>query len=817
MTTKQYKKIKQDWKTILFEYGPPISDHIKPITNDSEKFECICCKEKKKPYYSGNIENLLKHLGTEKHKDALKDNELNNDLIEIIEAIKYGSLENKSGTETELEEFKIDEFPYEDVNALEKLQLDLAHFIVQNRIPFKIIKPFTLFLRDITKKYDIRTIQQCEMGRTTLTKIVTDCICGVLKEEILADLLLSPYSLAIDESTDAFGSSYLAICAKYLPRQKQSTPVTKLFSIIQLKKNKKAVELYKTLHEEIFSRSPYLLKNLMGLATDQGSNMIGIHSGLGALLKKDVPHLVPFNDLSHIFNLICKESLKKYPKSIMNIITTICAHFRKSSKRMSRLKKIQEDHGIKQPLEILKYVDSRWLSLTECLRRIIELWGPLKVYAGERKNSLKNYFSLKNELYFRTLLVILEKLSSYNLEFQKDNFFYNNVQEELQDGFRVFACMIMSKEKFSDMNISSLLNLSWDTNMTSLKEYLMEDQYFTEYWRSTYTEIGRIINELPENDIQDVIASTKNFVVAILNEMKNRAFVNDDAFKLCSQIFIQRGWVCDKDKWKTLSNTFKNIITLEKEEKFEFELEKFYVKASDIRDRYQDFSGTPLELWRQLKPRYPHLSELAMAILTLPHSSVPVERIFSKMKDFKTSKRNRLTVENLEACLLVEQRFTNNFEITEEMLIRRINLWKSHNQASNTIEERKDSIDIEESPSAAANQDMIQEEAPQPNNQQQNNVVAPTTGEKLSEEILRKDSFKSRSSSDYESEESQNYSPEAYQRSDTKSLKRKPKALLLLKGKKTVLLEQKSQEVESQTKEKKYKVQGVKAKRNSNK
>ena len=47
-TTKQYKKIQQDWKTILFEYGPPISDHIKPITNDSEKFECICCKEKKK-------------------------------------------------------------------------------------------------------------------------------------------------------------------------------------------------------------------------------------------------------------------------------------------------------------------------------------------------------------------------------------------------------------------------------------------------------------------------------------------------------------------------------------------------------------------------------------------------------------------------------------------------------------------------------------------------------------------------------------------------------------------------------------------------
>jgi len=67
-----------------------------------------------------------------------------------------------------------------------------------------------------------------------LTKIVTDCICGALKEEILADLLQSPYSLAIDQSPDA----YLVICAKYLPRQKQSIAVVKLVSVIQLEEKK---------------------------------------------------------------------------------------------------------------------------------------------------------------------------------------------------------------------------------------------------------------------------------------------------------------------------------------------------------------------------------------------------------------------------------------------------------------------------------------------------------------------------------------------------------------------------------------------------
>jgi len=82
---------------------------------------------------------------------------------------------------------------------------------------------------------------------------------------------------------------------------------------------------------------------------------------------------------------------------------------------------------------------------------------------------------------------------------------------------------------------------------------------------------------------------------------------------------------------------------------------------------------------------------------------------------------------------------------------------------------------------------MIKEEAPQPNNQLENNVVFSITGEKLSEEISRKDSFKLRSSSDYDSEESLNKIPDVYQRSDTKSLKRKPKSLLSLKGKKNCI------------------------------
>jgi len=47
--------------------------------------------------------------------------------------------------------------------------------------------------------------------------------------------------------------------------------------------------------------------------------------------------------------------------------------------------------------------------------------------------------------------------------------------------------------------------------------------------------------------------------------------------------------------------------------------------------------------------------KLARAAQTLPYSTASVERNFSQLLDVKTIKRNRLGVENTEACLLIKQ------------------------------------------------------------------------------------------------------------------------------------------------------------------
>ena len=60
---------------------------------------------------------------------------------------------------------------------------------------------------------------------------------------------------------------------------------------------------------------------------------------------------------------------------------------------------------------------------------------------------------------------------------------------------------------------------------------------------------------------------------------------------------------------------------------------------------------------------------LARALFVLPYTSIPVERVFSTLKDIVNIKRNKLTIDNVEAYLLGYQAFkTETFIITDEII-----------------------------------------------------------------------------------------------------------------------------------------------------
>jgi hypothetical protein len=63
--------------------------------------------------------------------------------------------------------------------------------------------------------------------------------------------------------------------------------------------------------------------------------------------------------------------------------------------------------------------------------------------------------------------------------------------------------------------------------------------------------------------------------------------------------------------------------------------------------------GNPVQYWIQLLPKYPHLAQFAIYIMTIPASSSDCEHLFSKLGNLLEPKLRALGSELLTALQLV--------------------------------------------------------------------------------------------------------------------------------------------------------------------
>lgn len=142
-------------------------------------------------------------------------------------------------------------------------------------------------------------------------------------------------------------------------------------------------ELYNIVLHEIFAREKQhlLAKNLIGICTDRGANMLSSKSkGLANRLLKDYPQIITAHDYSHAFHLVAKYASKKLSADARQLVKRVCKHFKKSALRRSKFRRIQEELGDKDTgiLDILGYVKTRWTSLQKAAERVKTLWTALE-------------------------------------------------------------------------------------------------------------------------------------------------------------------------------------------------------------------------------------------------------------------------------------------------------------------------------------------------------------------------------------------------------------------------------------------------------
>lgn len=104
------------------------------------------------------------------------------------------------------------------------------------------------------------------------------------------------------------------------------------------------------------------LTNMIGLAADNASVMMGNINGVQARFKRVIPNLFVLGCVCHSFHLCSSAAAHQLPRSLEDLIRSIYNYFSHSSNRSAKLREFQVFVQLK-PHKILHPSQTRWLSL----------------------------------------------------------------------------------------------------------------------------------------------------------------------------------------------------------------------------------------------------------------------------------------------------------------------------------------------------------------------------------------------------------------------------------------------------------------------
>ena len=648
-------------------------DMIRHHPKDQGKFLCTLCHKYGSTYHTGLWHNRKDHQTSQSHKKC--EEKARDDLIEHEQEAEAPS--NGNDKTTQNNESKATASI--ELTPVVKAELDLTYtkFLVQYRLPLSMAGPLNKFTQQVSLEYPPNILRDYTVNRQIVTK-ASNIVCDTLKADMYYAMKNSPFSISIDTSSDVHGHTYLAICIRYLEENNFERPVTKLFSILPITDSSTGETISNKIMTQIFVNDDVKL-NLMGIVTDDGPNMTGCDQGVSQRLKDVCKHIVIFKDISHGLNNIFKKALKAIPAKIPGIVKSICTHFHRSIQRTALLKQILIDKNMKS-LEILNMTDTRWLSIRDSIERILDLWIGLETYfAKYGSDTQKDYFSAANQLAIKILELLVNNIVDCNEHFQTENLLYNEVFEKMKHSYVVIANIIIKKDRKS-MDFDKVFAIPFEKNThkdiragkfdAEVKTILVTSQDFETEYLMKYDSIKELLTQVSQSEKEEILSASIRFLYICLHQMKNNLPFSNEYLNLSQVLFFEEEF--NEDKWLKLRDLFPNVLRTRKQrDDFATEVRKMEYTYNKIKARIMISPNriSPIMVWRNEFSIYPNVSLMANALFVLPYSSVPVERVFSTMKDILSAKRNRLTVDNMEACLLGYQASrTETFVIDDDMI-----------------------------------------------------------------------------------------------------------------------------------------------------
>jgi len=357
-------------------------------------------------------------------------------------------------------------------NRIKRAEIKLAAFFAEHNVAFSTVDHLFPLLKDICINSEI--VQDLSLARKKCSHIVKNVIAERETEKIVQNLKTCKFSILVDESTDISDNKVTCILVRYIsPLNKKIT--TQLLELLLLDATdcsaKKIFALFKKLLEE----KEIPIKNIVGLACDNASVMVGCNNSFMSHLKLEVPELITLNCICHSSALVASKACEKLPLSCENLIKGVATYISGSAKRCAVLGEFQDFFNVERH-KILKLSNTRWLSLQKCVVRLLENWEVLKNYfilavVEDKSKSAEIILEYLNDNSIKAYLLFLKYslnfLNNFNALFQSRNILvhklYGNSRQLIQQLAQNFV-------NFDVLNDIYTLDFNDKKNIQDIKE-----------------------------------------------------------------------------------------------------------------------------------------------------------------------------------------------------------------------------------------------------------------------------------------------------------------------------------------------------------
>lgn len=615
---KYEHKFQEKW-----EHDRRFSSWICKSKNSNKAFCNVCNCE-----LAGSVTLLERHSKTEKHMKNLESRD-------------------KSQRMTSFFQRSVSSFE-KQVAASE---LKLCAFVAEHNLPIAIMDHLPGLLANAAPDSKIAKSVKC--ARTKATSHFKQLIGPSYFDDLIFHLKRIMFSLIIDESTDLSTTKHLVLICRFYDVDIQRTQ-DKFLCLMEVE-DCTARGIFTSL-VNFFDKHGIPVRNLIGFASDNASVMMGGRSGVQALLKERVPALFVQGCVCHSMHLCASNACKELPHRIEELARNVYSYIMNSPKRLSEYAEFQIFTET-QPHKILHPSCTRWLSLEEVVRRILEQWPALTLYfttaaledgMAVASSVLQELHNPVTKMFFAFLAFILPAVNKVNVEFQATSFRVHKLRKSINSSAKAILSYFMKRESLKDKDLREI-------NLNDPSNYLkIEDIYRGAKVESIALESS---SNISKKELHDFQVKTLNFYVTLSKQMFQR-FLSSGMFDKLQLLEALDPENVREGKPKSvipLAVKFPNIIEEQDYEELNSEWRELILfEIPSLRES----SMEPEQFWFTVSKekcadelRFPKVSKLMMNLMSLPHSSAAAERIFSLVSNIKTKHRSRLKTSTLNSLL----------------------------------------------------------------------------------------------------------------------------------------------------------------------